>query len=183
MTRLTVLLMTIVLTGHCLAQGNLFVMHPLLGDTIVKSEKLNYFLFPQINDSNFKYCTITQSPEGYFANTHTLNDSVYITPIDSAQMRQTIVKLDLVMQYYSEQEKKEASKGAQQASPSFIEPDPTYPKDRILDADSKDRIFKETRRDARLRDDAARSKQVRQGTELSGGGRLELFSTGRKKRK
>jgi len=183
MTRLIGLLVTIVLSGHCFAQGSLFVMHPLVGDTIVKSEKLNYFLFPRINDSDFKYCTITKTQEGYFANTHTLSDSVFITPIDSAQMRQTIVKLDQVMEYYSDQEKKGASKATQQASPAVIEQNPTYSKERILDADTKDRIFKETRRDARLRDDVARSKQVRQGTDISGGGHLELFSTGRKKRK
>jgi hypothetical protein len=149
----------------------------------MKSEKLNYFLFPQINDADFNYCTITKTPMGYFANTHSLSDSVFITPIDSVEMRQTIAKLDLVMQYLSSQEKNVPVKRSDTTTTGPIVYPTSYSKDRIMSEETKEKIFKETKRDARMRYDAERARQVRQGTDISGGGHLELFGTGRRKRK
>lgn len=183
MKRLTVLLIGIILSFQCFSQDHLFVLHPLVGDTITRSEKLNYLLFRDINDSDFKYCTITHSTDGYFVHTHTINDSVAIKQVDSTEIRETIVKLDKVIDYYSAQAKQDSLKKNEKLSLDFKDKDSNFNLDNIIGEDAKDRIFKEVRSENRMKGDAERLELREQGTErLTGAGRIEFYKR-RKKQK
>jgi hypothetical protein len=153
-----------------------------VGDTIDRKEKLSYLLFVNINESDFKYCTITHSTDGYFAHTRTIDDSVAIKQVDSTEIREAIVKLDKVMEYYSAQEKQDSIKKAKKLSLDFKEKDSNFKIDNIVGEDAKDRIFKEVRSENRMKGDAERLELREQGTErLTGSGRIEFYKR-RKKR-
>lgn len=182
MKRLTVLLIVIVISFQCFSQDRLFVLHPLVGDTITRNEKLNYLLFRDINDSDFKYCTITHTKDGYFVHTRTINDSVAIKQVDSTEIRETIVKLDKVMEYYSAQAKQDSLKSTKKLTLDFKDKDPNFKIDNIVGEDAKDRIFKEVRSTNRIKEDAERLEYRNQGTErLTGAGHIEFYKR-RKKR-
>jgi len=182
MKRLTVILIVIVISFQCYAQDRLFVLHSLVGDTINRNEKLNYLLFSEINDSDFKYCTITHSNDGYFVHTTTINDSVAIKQVDLTEIREIVVKLDKVMEYYSAQAKQDSLKSANKLTLDFKDKNPNFKMDNIVGEDAKDRIFKEVRSENRIKGDAERLELREQGTErLTGNGRIEFYKR-RKKR-
>ena len=183
MKRLTVLLIVIVISFQCFSQERLFELHPLVGDTIDRNEKLYYLLFRDINDSDFKYCTISHTNDGYFVHTRTIDDSVAIKQVDSTEIRETIVKLDKVMEYYSAQEKQDSIKKAKKLTLDFKDKDSNFKIDNIVGEDAKDRIFKEVRSENRMKGDAERFELREQGTErLTGAGRIEFYKR-RKKQK
>jgi hypothetical protein len=153
-----------------------------VGDTINRNEKLNYLLFQDISDSDFKYCTLTHSKGGYFIHTCTIDDSVSIRQVDSTEIREAIVKLDKVMEYYSAQAKQDSLKKAKKLILDFKDKDSNFKIDNIVGEDSKERIFKEVRSENRIKDDAERLENHKNGTELmTGNGRIEFYKR-RKKR-
>jgi hypothetical protein len=181
MKRLTVLLIAIVISFQCFSQDHLFVLHSLVGDTINQNEKLNYLLFRDINDSDFKYCTIIHTKDGYFVHTRRIDDSVVIKQVDSTEIGEAIVKLDKVMEYYSTQTKQDSLKNAKKLTLDFKDKDSNFKIDNIVGEDAKERIFKEVRSENRMKGDAERLELREQGTErLTGAGRIEFYKRRKK---
>ncbi|HAH25285.1 MAG TPA: hypothetical protein DCL77_16275 [Prolixibacteraceae bacterium] len=157
-------------------------MHSLVGDTIDRNEKLNYFLFPEINDSDFKFCTITPLKDEYAINIHTINESVTIRKIDSIQMRQTILRLDKVAAYYANQEKKDSTKSVKILPGDLKDLPSTRIQNPILGSDIKETIFQQARTSNRMKSDVERHQEALKGTDMFGdGAEIQFFKRHKKK--
>jgi hypothetical protein len=184
MKQFIIFLYGLIFSTNCLAQDSLFILHPLVGDTIDKTEKLNYLLFPSIKNVDFKYCYIILSNHQFFVNSHTLSDSVNIQPIDSAEIRQYIVNLDKFLAYYSNKAKNDSLKQAGKIDLNFNGYNSNYNNGQLVGEQSKERIIKEVERDNRMKSDVERANQTKQGLDLLGGGAyLQFFRIGNKKKK
>lgn len=181
MEKLTILLIAIILSVQSYGQDSLFVLHPLVGDTIDRNEKLNYLLFPQITDSDFKYCTLSHSENGYFVNTTKIDSSATVNQIDSTEINQTVARLDKVMDYYLNQEQNDSIKNAQKKTLDLLGQPSNFKMDNLLGEDTKERIFQEVRSENRIKDDAERLEYNKQGTDLFGSGAKIQFFKRRKK--
>lgn len=53
------------LTIKGFTQNSVFVLNPLVGDTIHQKDKVEYYLFPEINDSIYRYGYIKQNGDIY----------------------------------------------------------------------------------------------------------------------
>lgn len=182
MKKWSLILIIVALGVHCYSQDKLFVMHPLVGDTIDKTEKLNYFLFPQIVDSVFRYCTITHSGTNYIANVTTMHDAITTHLIDSAEMAQDIVRLNKLMEYHASQGKRDSVKNEEQLKIDLKAVPSDHLQKPILNSEMKDKIFYDVRTTTRMNEDAERLDRNRQGTELlSGQGHIEFYKRRKKK--
>ena len=182
MKKLTILLIVIALNVQSYGQDPLFVLHPLVGDTIDRNEKLNYLLFPQITDSDFKYCTLTHSEKGYFVNTTKIDCSSTVNQADSTEINQTRARLDKVVAYYLNQEQNDSIKNAHKEKLELLGQPSNFKMDNIVGEDTKERIFKEVRSENRMKDDAERFENNKQGTDLFGSGAQIQFFKRRKQR-
>lgn len=181
MKQFIIILLGFIFSINCDAQESLFVLHPLVGDTIDKTEKMNYLLFPLIENVDFKYCYIIQSNDHYFLNSYTLSDSVSIRSIDTTEIKQYIVNLDKFSAYFSNQEKNDSLKKAEKLDLNFNGIQSRYNNAQLVGDQSKDRILKEMERDKRMKSDAERAKLIKQGVNLFGGDPyMQFFKIGNK---
>ena len=127
-----VLLIAIALNISCFAQNDLFILHPLVGDTIDKNEKLNYFLFPKISNENFKYCFITHSDNQFFVNSHYVNDSVSIQLVDTIELRQYIVNFNKFVAYNLNKGEQDSLNKAKVLNHDFKDNNGPYKKNRTI---------------------------------------------------
>lgn len=184
MKQFAIFLFGLIFCVHCRAQDTLFVLHPLVGDTIDKTEKMNYFLFPSIENDDFKYCYLIQSNDHFFVKSYTLNDSIHIQQVDTTEIRQYIVNLDKLHTFYLNKAKNDSLKQSEKIDLNFNGISPTYNSNQLVGEQSKERIDKEVRRNNRLQADAERAGRIKQGSDLfDGGAHFEFFSIGKKKKK
>jgi hypothetical protein len=153
------------LIGH--SQEQIFVLHHLVGDTIDKNEKLKYLLFPEIDVADFDYCYLITSKGDYFIKTHTQTKSVNIQKTDTTSINQNIRNINKLEAYFAHKDSYDtllrSNQNLQLNTPMVV----TTP---LIDNESKVRIRKEVRRDARLKNDAERSKNKKMGTGPIGDG-------------
>lgn len=166
------------------SQNKIYVLHPLVGDTIDNKEKLNYFLFKNINDSDFKYGVITHTKDEYLIKVCTTNNSVSTIRIDSLELKQYVEKLDKVAAYYANEGKKDSIQN--NTKPSVEEYDSKFVdlNNSLINQQSRDKILKEARTGTRLKEDAERYKNRNDHSNLfSGAGHVEFPAIRTKKRK
>lgn len=176
MKRFFGLLTGIIFMLNCYSQDSLFVLHPLVGDTIDKNEKTNYMLFQEISDSVFKYGYITHSKDGYFINYCILDNSMSISKLDTSLIIQYRTNLDKLSEYYSNQAQKDSIKNAKKMVLDLNPLYSTFKNDKIIAPETRDKIENELRQNNRLNGDAERAKYVKQGTEYFGNGaRIEFL--------
>ena len=184
MNRLTLLLVASILYLNGFSQAQLFVLSPVVGDTIDKTEKMDYLLFRDINDSIFKYCYITFSPNQYFINTVTENDSVIISEIDSADIKSYQNNIGKLSEYYSNKAIQDSIKNAEKLTLDSKNLNPNQFKGQLVDEDDKELILDQVRQTQRLQDDAERHKRVLDGNDIFGDQvRAEFLIIKRKKHK
>ena len=184
MKQFTMFLFGLIFSANCSAQDTLFVLHPLVGDTIDKTEKMNYFLFPSIKNEDFKYCYIFQSNNRLFVNSHTLSDSISIQQIDTAEIRQYIVILDKLLAFNLNRAKNDSLQKNKKLDLNFKDPIPNYCNGQLVSEQSRERIMKEVNRDNRMKSDVERANHTKQGLDLFGGGaHFQTYRTGHKKKK
>ena len=184
MKQLIILLIAITFNINCYAQRDHFILHPLLGDTIDKSEKLNYFLFPKIENEEFKFCFITHSDNQFFVNTHYINDSVSIQPVDTIELRQYIVHLDKFLAYNMNKEKKDSLNNAKVQNHDFKDLNGPYKNDQLVGKQALKRIDNEVERDNRMKFDAENANLTKNGLNRMGGTTyFQFFDIGLKKKK
>lgn len=184
MKQFIIFIFGLIFSANCYAQDTLFVLHPLVGDTIDKMEKMNYFLFPSIKNDDFKYCYIIQSNDHFFVNSYTLSDSISIRQIDTTEIRQYIVNIDKFHAFYLNRAKNDSLKQAEKLDLNFNSINSTYNNNQLVGEQSKERISKEVKRDNRIQADAVRASRIKQGSDIfDGGAHFEFFSIGKKKKK
>lgn len=184
MKQLIVFLIAVLVGFHSYAQSNIYVLHPLVGDTIDNNEKLNYLLFKNINDSDFRYGVITHTNEAYLLKVCSADNSVSIFQIDSTELKQYAEKLDKVAAYYANEGKKDSIKNNPKLKEDENDPQLKNLNSTLINQQSKNRILKEARTQTRMKEDAERYKNRNDHSDLfSGAGHVEFPTIRTKKRK
>ncbi len=168
MNRIIAFLTVFLLNLNVYSQKNLYVLHPLVGDTIDKIEKIQYMLFQEIADSNFRHCYLTFSDGEYFVNTCTLNGSIHITQVDSSLINRYKVNIEKLNQYYLTRAKNDTGKIDKKMSIDDEILKVSNTNDKILTPNTKDKILNDIRNTNRLNNDAERAKNFKQGTDIWG---------------
>lgn len=164
------------------SQSKIFVLHPITGDTIDKTEKIKYLLFPEVESVNFRYATITHPPEGYFLHYYNNQNQLITLEIDSAELKQYRANLEKLSDYYSGVSKKDSVKSGIKSQVELNDVVPQNINGVVISDETKDRISKETTRDTRMKDDAERKKRYEEGNDITGGGAyIEFFKKKKKK--
>lgn len=184
MNRSTILFITLILSLSGFSQEQLFVLHPVVGDTINQTEKMDYLLFPDIDHSDFKYGYIAQLTDGYFIHSFTWNDSVITRQLDPTEMKQYRDNIDKLSAYFSNKAKQDSVKNAQKLTLDLNSTSPQQFNGKIVGTDDEERIMDQVRQTNRLKDDAERHKHVMEGNDIFGDQmRIEFLRIKRKKRK
>lgn len=76
MIKIIKLFFLFLMSFSCFSQSNIFVLHSVIGDTINKQEKKDYFLFPELNDSIFNYGQIHYKNGKYYLFVFSILDSI-----------------------------------------------------------------------------------------------------------
>ena len=183
MNRFKLTLIAIIFSINCFAQNNLISLHALVGDTINKSEKTKYMLFPEVSDPDFTYGYITRINNSFYLNYFDTNDSVTIKPIDPIEMNQYIDKLNKLSDYYSTLEKKDTTQNSKKVILDLNGVQTNYVKEEIIGEDSKKRIKGEVKQYIRLKDDAERLQIQKKTNDIMwNNGRVEFPVIKRRKK-
>ncbi len=181
MKNLVVLLVGLLVVSTAFSQDNPFVLHPLVGDTITKAEKIKFVLFPEISDENFLLGKLVHSAEGYFLHYETAGNVINTKQISDLDINQYQVNLGKLDEYYSNLSKNDSTKSKVKSVVEIkSEQEGKLNKDLIND-ETKNKIVKEAIMDARMKEDAEQLNQIKRGNDITGGGYIELF--GKKKKK
>lgn len=162
------------------AQDSLIVLHKVVGDTIGKNEKRQYLLFPEIPDSTFEYCTISQKNGIYFITSRFRNNLTSATETNASTLNGYKVNIEKLHEYYYNK----AHPGASVAPENNFKAKPENHLDKKVATPAlTDEQKNEIRRDARLKSDAEQMHNFKKGTEMNPGGNIELFNANTKKKK
>lgn len=164
MKRFIILISLILSLGiDCKSQESLFVLHPLVGEVIDRNEKIDYLLFPEINDSLFNYCQIKHVEDSYFVISHLVSDSVITIQLNNSEINQYNKNIDKLFDYYSSQPDEDTLINLKalilKEGNSFQIVDITI---------DYDKLSNEARTEDRLRDDADRLRLQKQGSDAGG---------------
>lgn len=159
---LAVLIFIVIKSGIAFTQDTIFILHPSVGATIDKNEKLNYLLFPEIKDTCFQYCFIKPLKGRFAIYSFFRNDSLSISKVDTLELVNYQTNISKLDEYFSNQSKPDSLKSTDQ-----VKKDNQTMKYDILSPNTIKDIKNETRRDARLKDDEERMNRYRKGNELA----------------
>ncbi len=98
------LLFIFLCTGYLsFSQDRIFVLHPFIGDTIDNNEKNKFLLFPEINDSYFRFGLIHLiSNKKYLLYSYSDYNSIpKITEIDSLTIKEYARNIQKFIDYYT----------------------------------------------------------------------------------
>lgn len=151
------------LGSQCKSQDNLFVLHPIIGEIIDRNEKIDYLLFPEINDSIFSYCQIKQVEDKFFVNSYLSSDSIIIVQLNVSEINQYQKNIDKLYDYYSSQPEADSLNDLKVLI--LKEGNSFQIIDILIDYD---KISNEARAEERMREDAERLRLQKQGGESSG---------------
>lgn len=181
MNRYILFFVGLVIVVNGFAQNHLFNLSPVVGDTIDRTEKLDYMLFPGINDSIFKYCYITQSANRYFVNTVTQNDSVFVQEVDLLKLKRYQENIEKLSEYYSNLEKQDSLKNAEKLTLMPKITNSHQVNNQLINQQDRKLIIDKVRQANRLQEDAERHQQVLDGNDIFGDRMMVEFRV--KKRK
>jgi hypothetical protein len=83
------------------AQSKLFVLHPILGDTIEKTEADKYYIFRNYIDTNIEYVLLYKTKELYTLNGYKDNVLLLNTTISEAEILEQIENIDKLDKFFS----------------------------------------------------------------------------------
>ncbi len=150
-------------------QDTLLILHPVVGDTIDKNDKIDFSLFPEIDNSTFAYCFIKYSEKKFYLNSYTLAGPVSARPIDTTEIRQYMNNINILVDYYANEIKRDSIKNNENPSLSLNDRKPS-PNPNIISHDTRNKIKFEMYQNERLKSDAERMKLNKQGSDIFGNG-------------
>jgi hypothetical protein len=154
----------------CTAQDTIFVLHQVVGDTIEKSEKLEFDLFPEIDKTNFKICFIKYSSNKYYLNSFTLTDSLIIRQLDTIEIKKSIEKINKLIDFYTYEAENDSLKKSKKNQLDVNNKNSNLVDWNIVNNGKRSKIVNELKLKNRLKDDAERLKNYKQGTDVFGNG-------------
>jgi len=89
------------------AQESVFILHVAVGDTIDQKEKIDFDLFPELKNADFKYGIIYTCGETKKLKAYTQNDSLIEKQLDSAVIAEYRSNIDKLIEFYAAQNKKD----------------------------------------------------------------------------
>ena len=181
MKNLIILLIVMFVCVSGYSQSNLFVLHPQVGDTISKTEKIKFVLFPEIDNQNFQSGTITYSAEGYFLHYKIQGNEIATKQLSDSEINQYRINLDKLNEYYTNLSKNDSLKDKVKSVVEIKDINDGKINQNLINDETKNKISQEAIRDARMKEDAEQLNQIKKGNDITGGGYIELF--GKKKKK
>ncbi len=136
---LSVILILSLASSSIMAQDNLLTINGLIGDTIDLNEKTEYYLFPDIPDSTYKFSYIKYADSLFILVTYFSGDTLQKRVIDTVEInsyRSNVVKL---IKYYQYVDQTYTLDSMVIFSP--LEPDPS--KITIFNSEMIDRLIEE----------------------------------------
>lgn len=136
-----------------------YPLHPSIGDTIDRNEKLDYSLFPTIANQDFEFATISFEKDSFYLVISKIEDNstqkMLLSKSDLIQAQQNIEKVNRYYRYKANQAKDtnsyQSSLGEQKSRPIR------------MDGPMTEQMKKDARMNIRLREDARRRKEIEQG--------------------
>ena len=160
MRLLLILSFLFVLNNNKVNSQNTYPLHPSIGDTIDRTEKLDYSLFPFISNESFEYAHIIFLNDSFYLELKNYdNDLKFRKYLSKNQLIDAQKSIEKVNQYYRYLAK-------QKLDTSYYQPqsrETKLPPLRI-DGPMTEQMKKEARMNMRLKEDARRQKEVQQGT-------------------
>ncbi len=167
---ITVSVMLIFLWIPCKSQDSIYVVHKLVGDTIDKTEKLTYHLFPELKDSLFDYCYIVKKNGGYALQIRYQNDSNLVRKLDTNSFHEYWSNISKISEYHLYQAGKDSlmtiEKKLSLHDLRSIDASPS-PVISLINPSMKKDIYNDSKARARLANDLQRIKQKEHGTNIS----------------
>jgi len=182
MKNLITLLIGLFVVFTSYSQNNLFVLHPLVGDTISQAEKIKFVLFPEINNEDFLSGTLTHSAERYFLHYQTPGNVINTRQISDQDINQYQVNLGKLDEYYSNLSKDDSTKSKVKSVVEIKSEQEGKLNTDLINDETKNKIVKEAIMDVRMKEDAEQLNQIKKGNDITGGGYIELFGKKKKKR-
>lgn len=155
--------------ANSFTQDTLLILHPVVGDTIDKNDKIDFSLFPEIDNSTFKHCFISYSAKKFNLNSYTLAGSVAVRPIDTTEIRQYMNNINILVDYYANEIKRDSIKNNENPSLSLNDRKPDLNRN-LISTDTRNKIKFEMYQNERLKSDAERMKLKKQGSDIFGNG-------------
>ncbi len=156
--------------------GQMFVLHPVLGDTISREEKINYLLFPEIDDTVFNYAIVDSIESTVIVKVET-NSGLLELSLTEQEVQTYRANISKLAAFYTNDEEESVTKSV------LIKKDSTVSmKGAFIGEKQQEQINKQVKRDMRLQNDNERQEMYKQGLETSPGS-IELFSGKRRKKK
>jgi hypothetical protein len=164
----------------CISQDSIFILHPAVGEIIDKNEKKQFYLFPEINDSNFKFCYIKTLKEGYLLYCVFISDSVITNLIDTIKIQEYNTNINKLVEFYAYEAKKDSLNNSKE-NIDLKTINNNNPNKDLISNDVRSKIDDETRANTRMKEDNERLNLKKQGADITGDGvRVEWH---RKKKK
>lgn len=137
---------------------DVYPLHPTVGDTIDKYEKLDYSLFPSVKNNNFQFAVILYETDQFYLET--ASDSfLYKYPISQAEIVEQQQNIEKINAYYR---LKEAD--TSQTEELILKDERPTGKDPVyLNEQLKKQISKDARMRVRLKEDRERMLQNQRG--------------------
>jgi hypothetical protein len=171
-----ILLILLFTMNICYGQKVLYILHPVVGDTIDKTEKKKYYLFEEIKDPSFLYCTIHKDNKKYFLEVDYSDDSVSTWEISEESLKKYHDNIDKLIEYYYIQSKKDLShERVYHPTVDSISLNKNYVAPNLTELQ-----MNEIERDQRLKSDAERMNLYKQGLETSPG-YIQIYKSKSKK--
>jgi len=134
-----------------------YILHPSVGDTIEKVDKLDYSLFPKIDNQSYSHGLIRFKSDSFFLESYlTKQESkwYYLSKEEIVEAQKNIEKIN---DFYRRQAKEDSEEG----SSSIIKRKPNS--SATLNASMSEQMKKEARMQIRLREDQRRQDEFRKG--------------------
>lgn len=141
------------------AAAQVYPLHPSVGDTLDRLEKLDYSLFPQVNNQGFNFAVIQYRDNNFYLDVnYETKDSLQAMLLSQEtiiEAQQNIEKVNAYYRYEKEAEKKKSSSNSLSSSSKV--------NNLRLDGPMSEQMKKESRMNIRLEEDARRMQEFQQG--------------------
>ena len=153
------LLSVLLLSFSIVSAQQSYPLHPSIGDTIDRNEKLDYSLFPAVANQDFKFAIIEFAKDSFFLAISNSNTSVIKTKfLSKEELIEAQKTIEKVNRYYRYQANQPADTNSYQSQLTEVKGRPIR-----MDGPMTEQIKKEARMNIRLREDERRRREFDQG--------------------
>lgn len=145
------------------AQKIVYILHPLVGDTIDQSEKKKYYLFSEIADSVYQSGFIYQEKDKKFLDVVLADKSSYTFSVNDSLLEQYFLRIKKLNAFYLERAKHDSLGGTENYRGPMSKNDGSSQLDPIITPAMRLQISKSTRINNRIKDDELRMELYKKG--------------------